>query len=133
MDGEAKAGAGAGVTSERRAHSRYRVDEAATLSFVNSGTKMRCRLLDLSLSGCRLQTQERFPLGIYTRVETEFRVTGIPFRLGGVVQAIHGRREVGVRFLDVSERKRQQVKELIEEIEQMGEIRKAAGTGPIAS
>ncbi len=77
---------------------------------------MRCRILDLSLTGCRLQTAEPFPVGIYTRVEAQFRLAGITFRLGGVTQAIHGRRQVGIRFLDMSDRKRLQVKELIEEI-----------------
>ena len=80
---------------------------------------MRCHILDLSLSGCRIRTEERFPVGIYTRVEIEFRLQGLPFRLGGVIQAIHDRNMVGMRFLDLSERKRQQVLDLIDEIEQM--------------
>jgi hypothetical protein len=58
-------------------------------------------------------------VGIYTRVETEFRLQGLPFRLGGVTQAIHNRFTVGIRFLDLSERKKQQVLDLIDEIEQM--------------
>jgi hypothetical protein len=60
-------------------------------------------------------------VGIYTRVETEFRIGGLPFRLGGVIQAVHDRdrRNVGIRFLDVSARKREQVEHLIEEIEEM--------------
>jgi PilZ domain len=119
MEGQVNTRAGAGATPDRRVQARYKVDEAATLSLVNSGSRMHSRILDLSLSGCRLHTHERFPLGIYTRVEAEFRVAGIPFRLGGVVQTIHGKHEIGVRFLDVSERKRQQVMELIEEIAEM--------------
>lgn len=82
---------------------------------------LRGRILDLSLSGCRIQTDERFPVGIYTRVETEFRLHGLPFRLGGVVQAIHDRKTVGIRFLDFSDRKRQQVEELIADIQLMQE------------
>jgi hypothetical protein len=54
-------------------------------------------------------------------VETEFRIEGLPFRLGGVIQAVHDRdrRNVGIRFLDVSARKREQVEQLIEEIEEL--------------
>ena len=52
-------------------------------------------------------------------MDTEFRVEGLPFRLGGVIQAIHNRNTVGICFLDLSDRKRQQVVELIGEIEQM--------------
>jgi hypothetical protein len=62
---------------------------------------------------------ERFPVGIYTRAEIEFKLQGTALLLGGVVQAIHGRNEVGIRFLDVSPRKREQLAELIEEIREM--------------
>ena len=36
-----------------------------------------------------------------------------------MIRAIHGRNTVGIRFLDLSDRKRQQVMELIVEIQQM--------------
>jgi hypothetical protein len=61
-------------------------------------------------------------VGIYTRVEAEFRLEGMPFRLGGVVQAIHDRRHVGIRFLDMSSRKREQLELLIEDIEDLKRI-----------
>ncbi len=104
---------------DRRGQTRHEVDTSATILLVKIGSTLRGRILDLSLSGCRICTDERFPVGIYTRVETEFRLEGLPFRLGGVIQAIHNRNMVGIRFLDLSERKRQQVLELIGEIEQM--------------
>jgi hypothetical protein len=44
---------------------------------------------------------------------------GLPFRLGGVIQAIHDRKTVGIRFLDVSERKQKEVSELIGEIAEL--------------
>ncbi len=104
---------------DRRRQIRHEVDTLATLYLINVGSALRCHILDLSLSGCRIRTEERFPVGIYTRVEIEFHLQGLPFRLGGVIQAIHDRNMVGVRFLDLSERKRQQVLDLIEEMEQM--------------
>jgi c-di-GMP-binding flagellar brake protein YcgR len=107
------------VTQERRSQMRHQVDTSVKIFLVRGGGMLTGRILDLSLNGCRIRTDERFPLGIYTRVETEFRLEGLPFRLGGVVQAIHGPFAVGVRFLDLSERKREQVAGLIEEIEQM--------------
>jgi hypothetical protein len=107
------------VGRERRQQNRLDVDTTATILLVNVGSNLKGRILDLSLSGCRIRTDEYFPVGIYTRVETEFRLEGLPFRLGGVVQAIHNRNTVGIRFLDMSQRKREQVLELIGEIEQM--------------
>jgi len=102
---------------DRREQMRHEVDNFATVFLVKIGSALRGRILDLSLSGCRIRTDERFPVGIYTRVEAEFHLEGLPFRLGGVIQAIHDRHTVGIRFLDVSQRKRQQVLELIDEIE----------------
>ena len=102
--------------ADRRTHARYPVDTSAAILLVKIGSRIEGRILDLSLSGCRILTRERFPVGIYTRVETEFHLEGLPFRLGGVVQALHNRNQVGIRFLDLSDRKRAQVAELIEEI-----------------
>jgi c-di-GMP-binding flagellar brake protein YcgR len=103
---------------ERRADLRCQVDTTATIIFVRSGSKLPGQLLDLSISGCRIRTDERFPVGFYTRVETEFCLKGLPFRLGGVIQTIHDPHNVGVRFLDVSERKQDQVRQLILEIDE---------------
>ena len=111
---------------ERRAQSRHEVDTSAVIFLINVGSALHGRILDLSLGGCRIRADERFPVGIYTRVETEFRLEGLPFRLGGVIQAIHDRQLVGIRFLDMSGRKRAQVEQLIEEMEAS---RKAARTG----
>lgn len=103
---------------ERRTESRLAVDTSATIFLIRSGSRLNGRILDLSLDGCRIRCDERFPLGIYTRVEAEFRLDGTPFRLAGVVQAIHDRRDVGIRFLDVGERKHSQLEQLIGDIEE---------------
>ncbi len=109
----------AGPARERRVNRRCEVDTSAVIYLVKIGSKLNGKILDLSLGGCRIRTAERFPVGIYTRVETEFRLQGLPLRLAGVIQAIHDRNLVGVRFLDVSQRKREQIAELIDEIVEM--------------
>jgi hypothetical protein len=109
---------------DRRTQSRHDVDTSAVIFLVNVGSRVRGRILNLSVGGCRIRTDEKFPVGIYTRVETEFHLEGLPFRLGGVVQAIQDRLHVGIRFLDMSERKRGQLEQLIEEIEELREREK---------
>lgn len=113
---------------DRRAQSRHAVDTSAVIFLINIASQVRGRIQDLSVGGCRIQTDERFPVGIYTRVETEFRLEGLPFRLGGVIQAVHDQRRqlVGIRFLDMSVRKREQVEQLIEEIEETRAAQKIA-------
>jgi hypothetical protein len=104
---------------ERRIQARHEVDTEAVIHLIHVASRLNGRIIDLSLSGCRIRTNERFPVGIYTRVETEFQLEGLPFRLGGVIQSIHNRNLVGIRFLDLSERKLEQLKQLIVEIEEM--------------
>jgi hypothetical protein len=76
------------------------------------------RIVDVSLGGCRIRARERFPVGIYRRVEVEFMLDGLPFRLAGVVQALHDKYTIGIRLLDLSERKREQLTSLMEELEE---------------
>jgi hypothetical protein len=111
---------------DRRAQSRHTVDTRASLFFIDVRAQITGRIVDLSIGGCRIRTDERFPVGIYRRVEAEFNLDGLPFRLGGVVQAVHDRRTVGIRFIDMSPRKREHLTELMEEI---AEMKKAAGEG----
>jgi flagellar biosynthesis GTPase FlhF len=118
------------VKRERRAQERHAVDTAARIFLVKVGSRLSGRIVDLSLNGCRICSDERFSVGVYTRVETEFCLEGLPFRLGGVIQAIHDRHNVGIRFLDMSERKREQVEQLIAEIAEIeGERAGPAVTG----
>lgn len=109
------------VPRERRAQQRHTVDTTVVIHMVRAGAHLQGRILDLSTGGCRIRTAEPFPVGIYTRVETDFHVAGLPFRLAGVVQAIHdrGRFLVGIRFLDMSPRKREQLEQLIAELAEL--------------
>ena len=104
---------------ERRSHSRYAVDDSANIILFKIASRLPGRIVDLSLGGCRVRCHHRFPVGIYTRVETEFRVDGITFRLGGVVQVIHDSHTVGIRFIDMSHRKREHIEQLIKEMQEL--------------
>jgi len=103
---------------ERRAQSRHSVDTGATIFLIDVRAQISGRIVDLSLGGCRIRTHERFPVGIYRRTETEFKLDGLPFRLGGVIQAVHDKFTVGIRFLDMSSRKKEQLELLMQEIEE---------------
>ena len=106
------------VRTERRFEPRHEVETSAVIRLINLAADVHGRILDLSLGGCHIRTERRFPVGIFRRVEVEFRIEGLPFRLGGVTQAIHDSSNVGIRFLDMSDRKRDQLLQLIEEIDE---------------
>ena len=101
---------------DRRTQARRQVDTTATVFLIRVASKLHGHIVDLSMSGCRIRSDERFPVGIYTRVETEFHLEGLPFLLGGVIQTIHDPHNIGVRFLDMSLRKLEQLEQLIAEI-----------------
>jgi len=101
---------------ERRRETRHAVDAHAKILLLDVRSTIAGRILDVSMSGCGIRFAGRFPVGIYRRVEVEFVLDGLPFRLPGVVQALHDRFTVGIRFLDVSERKQEQLRMVIEEI-----------------
>ena len=103
---------------ERRGEPRHEVNDSAAIFLINVGVELPGQIVDLSLTGCRIRTEGRFLVGIYTRVETEFEIDGLPFRLGGVIQAIHDPNQVGIHFVDLSDRKRAQIEHLIEELEE---------------
>jgi hypothetical protein len=101
---------------DRRAFPRHAVDAVSKMLLVNTGICMAGRVLDLSLGGCKIRTEEPFQVGIFVRVEAEFYLQGLPFRISGVSQSIFDRNTIGVRFLDMSQRRREQLAELIAEI-----------------
>jgi c-di-GMP-binding flagellar brake protein YcgR len=103
-------------TTNRRGHERHSVYTPAKLLLVRLRISMPGCVLNLSESGCRLRTDEPFNVGIYVRAEAEFYLHGLPFRIGGVTQAIIDKNTIGIRFLEMSDRCRAQLKELIEEI-----------------
>jgi hypothetical protein len=104
---------------DRRVEARHSVDSSATIFLIDILARSTGRILDVSVSGCRIHTDERFPVGIYRRVEVEFTLDGLPFRLPGVTQALHNRNTVGVRFLNLSPRKLEQLTMLIAEIDEV--------------
>jgi hypothetical protein len=118
MESEANPGQKPKQRKERRREPRRNVDGTAVLHILNLALHMPGRILNLSMGGCGIRTDKRFMLGIYRRVEVEFRLEGLPFRLAGVTQFIQGHHNVGIRFLDISERKREQLIELIKELDE---------------
>jgi len=106
----------------RRFEPRHDVATSAVIHLINLAADVQGRLIDLSPGGCRIRTDRRFPVGVFRRVEVEFRIEGLPFRFGGVTQAIYDPFNVGIRFLDLSDRKREQLLHLIEEIEKAEEV-----------
>jgi hypothetical protein len=100
----------------RACEPRHAVDTSAIVHLINLAADVQGHIRDVSLGGCHIMVERRFPVGIFRRVEVEFRMEGLPFRLAGVTQTLYDPFNVGIRFLDISDRKREQLLQLIEEI-----------------
>jgi hypothetical protein len=117
-DGQARQASNIPSMHPKRRHTRHPVDTGAVIRLIGLAAKVEGRILDLSIGGCRIRTNLPFPLGVFRRVETQFRIDGMPFRLSGVTQAIYDPFNVGIRFLDVSDRMQERLERLIEEIKE---------------
>lgn len=109
--------AGAEGWQERRAHRRVGVELPAAIYLINSNVKLNGSVENLCLGGCRIHTDQRVQVGIYTRIEVLFFHQGMPFRVAGVIQVLHKPNEVGIRFLDVTERIGAKLTDLMQELE----------------
>jgi hypothetical protein len=108
----------ASLKRERREHFRHELDSHARVLFLSIHSRVIGKVIDLSLGGCRIRAQQRIPVGAYRRVEVEFIVDGLPLLLPGVTQALHDKYTIGIRFVEMTDRKRGQLRLVIEEIEQ---------------
>ena len=73
-----------------------------------------CKLTDLSLGGCYLETGAPFP--VRTRVILSMQVAGVQFRATGTVLVMHSDRGMGVEFIQNTAQQRDQVQKFIHAI-----------------
>jgi c-di-GMP-binding flagellar brake protein YcgR len=102
------------------------VDSSANIHLIKFGVRLRGRIEDLSPGGCRIRTEVPFSVGIYVRTEVDFNLDGLPFRMPGVTQAIYDKHTIGIRFLEMSSRKREQLLHLIEYLKEDSDPEAAA-------
>jgi c-di-GMP-binding flagellar brake protein YcgR len=117
---------------ECRTAPRHSIHEDATLTVVGQSGQIPCEVIDLSLGGCRLRAKEQCTAAPGAPVEVSFKVRGLPMLLPGVVRWASGSDEnelVGVRFDDMSSRRKEALAEVIEEIEAMLAARKDRQSG----
>jgi hypothetical protein len=91
---------------------------AASLRFLKDDSRLSGSMVSLSKLGCSFHTTAHFALDIQVRVEVEFQMRGLPFRLLGVTENLRSHGTVDIRFLDMSLRKRGELEELIDELQE---------------
>jgi c-di-GMP-binding flagellar brake protein YcgR len=92
---------------------------------LTGAAQIRGTIRELSLTGCLVATESSLDLGYQVRVEIEFRLHGNVFRINGITAGTRSNRSFGVRFLDLSDRRRQQLAGVVAEVE-AGNLARAA-------
>lgn len=106
------------IGRERRMHPRFDCEAQVQVRLVTSGITLSGIIRDLSQSGCKVQFEQPFPVGIHARLEVLFTLHGLPLMLPAVSRCIHTPRLVGIEFLQISDRKRQNIVEVIAELKE---------------
>jgi hypothetical protein len=102
---------------ERRAYPRHAIHTTAVITRSNTGTQLRGWLVDLSLGGCRVRTDEPSQLNPETRVSAELLLGGVLLYASGVVEANEDRHILRIRFVDMSDAQREKAGRLIEQLQ----------------
>lgn len=102
----------------RRRHQRYSCEGRAEVFLPHGGLLLRGRILDLSLSGCFIETAA-INLERGTHVEIYFVAHRLQFRIAGIIAVLHPRRGAGIAFQSLSLRSARQISDLIYELKQI--------------
>jgi hypothetical protein len=100
------------VGRERRVFERHLLTEA--VAKVNyKGTSFSGRVLDISMGGCRIETESPFRDGAIANVEVDMSVFGLNLRICGVTQWSASTRQIGIRFIHPGVKTKNQVANII--------------------
>jgi hypothetical protein len=116
-----------------RTSQRHPVHSGALLSVLgqDEDLSVQCKVLDLSLGGCRLHARDQFAAEAQVRVEVTFTIRGLPLLLPGVIQWTDREDQFGIRFLEMSDRRKELLMEVLAEVAafHVAEPAKAASEG----
>jgi hypothetical protein len=110
---------------ERRAQPRLPCKGVAEIWILHNEDKIEGTLLDLSVAGCCIETKVAIPAIENPCVEVRLCVKGFTLRIAGVVRNIKKDMRAGIEFIDVTERKAAQIRELITDLIEMEKNRRA--------
>ena len=113
------------VLSNRRRYPRYASESRAEVCVPQGGLLFRGKILDLSLSGCFIETPA-INLERGTQVEIYFVARQMQFRVGGHIAVLHRKRGAGIAFQELDPRRSRQITELLGELKQLPEPQEPA-------
>lgn len=104
---------------ERRVKPRLHCKGVARIAIPCVEAKIAGTLLDLSVSGCCIGLDSPMPAIENPRVEVLLTLKGISLRVAGIVRHIKSGNRAGIEFIDVIDRRAEQIRGLFVELVEM--------------
>jgi hypothetical protein len=101
---------------EKRKHPRFECRGTASVQIAAGKPPCPAKIVDLSAEGCLLILREQQNLMKDITVELAFEINHLPFRVRAQAKAVRSEKMVGFQFLDLNERARRNLKDLVEEV-----------------
>jgi c-di-GMP-binding flagellar brake protein YcgR len=111
-----------GVPRERRVHPRLRCKGVGEFRLLPNGPSITGTLINLSLGGCCIASATEIPAKLKQPLEVQLTACDFRLLLSAEVRRLD-EKTVGVKFVDVSSRKEEQIRYLIDELFELGKIR----------
>lgn len=100
-------------------------ESPAVLHLVAEGTALAGNVLDVSQDGCLVRLAHLVAVRLKAQVEVDFHLRGLQFRLPGTTTETHAERLLEVRFTEMSRRKRDDLSQLIMELDAQNQAAQA--------
>ncbi len=105
--------------SENRRYPRLSCGGTADLRVIPDGAKEAGCLINLSKRGCCFLADEPLRGHAGSTIEVHLKVKGIDLRVSGIIRHVHKGVRAGIEFVTLSDRKCEQVDELVAELTEM--------------
>jgi hypothetical protein len=97
----------------QRVLSKLQTDWTAELLFIDHGTHASSWVLDFSLRGCSVQSDSPLEVECDSRIQMVFQIKDQRFLLAGLPVGLDDSHTLGIKFIDISDRRRQFLNRLI--------------------
>jgi hypothetical protein len=114
---DAAEGAALSPARERRVAPRFQVDAAANVQVGYDGPMFRGRIVNLSLTGCYIQTIAGTKIPAGTGVEIEFLLMGTSIQLSAIFKWSKPRSGMGFRFIAMEKDAQMSLEEMLRELQ----------------
>lgn len=104
------------LRSEYKVLSLEEGDSPAMLHLVADEAVLQGNVMDVSQDGCLIRLTRVSQVRLNAQVEVDFHLRGLPFRLPGMTREMHGDGLVEIRFTEMSRRKRDDLAQVIGEL-----------------